>query len=309
MTNFDDIRSAAEDMFGADNVDVQNVFSSRPCLVIHWDEVEVSNEEDERHTIYDLFARVNLNPDASMIGFELTRTSLTPAEMIRGYIFSHVSSQHGNVLDYKKPCLGTGPIRTTITTLSAGYDPDIFRLFLLELDRYVRTESITGGPYVRIREITKQYQYPYRLNNISLNISVSNESKRLYKYMMKTRPIEPVLCDRNHADFGLMIPLVCRITDAALDYLRHKECYQMSDIDTYLTKCSLRDGMIYISTVNSPAISGNIRTRVFFKGDNVEFRRVGDGCGDDDEQYVIIPDIAKDIVVLLYRDYFLKKHK
>ena len=49
MNCFDDIKSAADNMFGADNVDLQDTLTSRPRLVIYLDKVEVSNERDEKH--------------------------------------------------------------------------------------------------------------------------------------------------------------------------------------------------------------------------------------------------------------------
>lgn len=303
MTYFDDIKSVAEDMFGADNIDIQNIFGSNPKLVIHWNEIEVSNERDEKHIIYDLYAKVNFNSNANMIGFELARSSLTPDEMKCGYLFSHIPRYSGNIMNYEKPCLGRGPIKRTITTLSIKYDSDIFKLFLVELDRYVRTESISGGPYIRINEISRNYSVLYSLGNINVNTIPNDYIVDLYKYIMKTNPIKPIICDKYQVDFGLMIPLLCKITEYTLEYLRHKEKYYNSDIDKYFVKCSLKDGSIYICSLCNTCIQGDVTTNIFFKGKNVKFKKIGKESNED--IYVVTPDVARGIVILLYRDYFL----
>ena len=61
MIYTDDIQSAAEDMFGADNIDLQHTSSNHHNLIIYWDEIEVSNENDDKHTIYDMYANVEFS--------------------------------------------------------------------------------------------------------------------------------------------------------------------------------------------------------------------------------------------------------
>ena len=69
---------------------------------------------------------------------------------------SHVNGiPFGRFTEFKSPCLGSGPIRNTVATLAVGYDEAIWQLFCLELDKYVRVESISGVPYRYLEKIGK----------------------------------------------------------------------------------------------------------------------------------------------------------
>lgn len=71
-------------------------------------------------------------------------------------IMSHVNGiPFGSFATFQTPCLGRGPIRSTVATLAVGYDEAIWQLFCLELDKYVRVESISGVPYRYLEKIGK----------------------------------------------------------------------------------------------------------------------------------------------------------
>lgn len=53
----------------------------------------------------------------------------------------------GDITEFQVPCFGRGPIRGTISRLHHDSDPEIWALFCLELQKYVETESISGGPF------------------------------------------------------------------------------------------------------------------------------------------------------------------
>ena len=67
---------------------------------------------------------------------------------------SHVSTIPTNdFTKFQTPCTGTGPINDTISNLSNEFDSDIWRLFCLELSKYVEVESIAGTPYHRLENL------------------------------------------------------------------------------------------------------------------------------------------------------------
>lgn len=304
MNCFDDIKSAAENMFGTDNVDLQCTLADRPKLVIHWDEVEVSNENDEKHTIYDVYVKITFTESAGIVGFDMTRSTLTANEMRCGYVFSHLPRQYNNVMNYLVPCLGGGPIKTTMTTLASSYNPDIFRLFLVELDRYIRTESISGGPYIRMGEVANRYSMDYIIKGIDINNIPDNYICDLFDYIMSVSPVKPLYHDKYNIYFGMTIPLVCKLTELTLDYLRHKDNYKDSDIDSYLIIGAIADGRLYISSSCNPMLDGNnMRTSIYFKGRNVEFKKIGVESNED--TYIIIPEVARGLITLLYRYYLI----
>ena len=304
MNCFDDIKSAAEDMFGANNVDFQDTLTNRPKLVIHWDEVEVSNENDEKHTIYDVYVKITFTESAGIVGFDMTRSTLTANEMRCGYVFSHLPRQHNNVMSYYTPCLGGGPIKTTMTTLASSYNPDIFRLFLVELDRYIRTESISGGPYIRMGEVANRYSMDYIIKSIAINNIPEDYICNLFDYIMSVDPIKPLYGGRHNMYFGATVPLVCKLTELTLDYLRHKDNYNDSDIDSYLIIGAIADGRLYISSSSNSVLDGNnMRTSIYFKGKNVGFKKIGVESNED--TYVVRPEVARGLITLLYRYYLI----
>lgn len=52
-----------------------------------------------------------------------------------------------DIAEFQVPCFGSGPIRNTINRLHYDFDLEIWALFCLELEKYVETESILGGPF------------------------------------------------------------------------------------------------------------------------------------------------------------------
>jgi hypothetical protein len=55
--------------------------------------------------------------------------------------------------DWRSMCLGSGPLVTTTHTLKNSYDLDIWRLFCIELDEYLKVESVAGIPYIRMNRV------------------------------------------------------------------------------------------------------------------------------------------------------------
>ena len=69
---------------------------------------------------------------------------------------SHISSiPFGNFTFFQSPCTGSGPINNTICSLSRDFDANLWRLFCLELSKYVEVESIAGTPYHRLEGLTR----------------------------------------------------------------------------------------------------------------------------------------------------------
>ena len=51
---------------------------------------------------------------------------------------------------FRLPCLGSGPIRRTITLLQI--DMDLWQLYC-RIDNYMQTESIKGIPYIKLESL------------------------------------------------------------------------------------------------------------------------------------------------------------
>lgn len=118
-------------------------------VLIYFPQVRVTNENDRFHDIYELYVKVPIDSLGQMVGFTaLNRAEYTLEELYGNYMHSHVLRIPTNdITDFQVPCFGSGPIRGTISRLATAFDPEIWALFCLELQKYVETESISGGPY------------------------------------------------------------------------------------------------------------------------------------------------------------------
>lgn len=302
MIYSEDIQLAAEDMFGSDNIDLQDLASSNPELIIHWDEIEVSNENDDKHTIYDMYAKVTFSSGYELIGFKLTRSTLTIDELKAHYVFSHLPKMSTN-LDYSTPCIGSGPIRNTMSSLAKRYDSDLFRLFLVELDRYVRTESLTGVPYIRMSEIGITYSCRYDVGSVNANRCVDGKAIDLYDYIRRECPITPIKVS-DCVDFGDLYKLVRIVSFAAINYINTLNASQRQLlINNFFSVASVYDGIIYIGIQSDVIDPNDVYLPVVFKGKHITFK-IKDSDVPQRDMYVVRSDIMSGVLSLMYLDYY-----
>ena len=124
-------------------------------ILVHFPHVRITNEYNRFVDINHLYAKVKVLHNGSMNGyFALNRAEYTYLHISNGYMHSHVSSIPTNdFTQFQNPCTGTGPINDTMSNLSREFDSDIWRLFCLELSKYVEVESIAGTPYHRLEKL------------------------------------------------------------------------------------------------------------------------------------------------------------
>lgn len=141
------------DRWMMDNIG-QKKFSSG-FILVHFPHVRITNEYNRFVDINHLYAKVRVLYNGSMDGyFTLNRSEYTYLHISSGYMHSHVSSiPTSNFTQFQTPCTGAGPIKDTMSNLEREFDPDIWRLFCLELSKYVEVESIAGVPYHRLEEL------------------------------------------------------------------------------------------------------------------------------------------------------------
>lgn len=122
---------------------------------IYWPVVTIENDYDQVYKIHDLYAyfRVTKTGNLDMM-FRLNRSTYTEAEWYGSYMHSHILGPSSDSREFMTPCLGEGPVKDTQLSLVAGFDSSLWRLFMLELDKYVHVESDSGGPYHRFSQIT-----------------------------------------------------------------------------------------------------------------------------------------------------------
>jgi hypothetical protein len=138
---------------------------SGKTFFIHFPEIEISNTRGHTHTILDLFVFIGFkltNGKFEMLPYlEGTRLTQTPLEHYNAYQHSHLgSSEAGRITHF---CLGGGtPTSVAIADLATSFDIMKFELFLYQIDAYVRHESIEGGPYKRMNQMSFEGGYRHR---------------------------------------------------------------------------------------------------------------------------------------------------
>lgn len=161
MVDLQNIKKVVVDYYGEDRVDMTNNY-----IMIYFPEVTVTNENNRSIVITKLYVKIPMCSDGTMAGiFRMNRSEYTKEQYYSDYMHSHICGIPTNKTDFLEPCLGTGPIRTTISNLCNEVNLSLWGLFCFELDLYVKTESIVGVPYRRLEGIgvlnnSRKYSLP-----------------------------------------------------------------------------------------------------------------------------------------------------
>lgn len=158
-------------------------------IIIHFPHVTIRNEYDRTVEVDNLWAKVPVTWEGKGRGwFKMNRSEYDVVHMQSDYMHSHVS---GIDFDFKfrSVCTGSGPINNTMSSLTVGFDEPIWQLFCLELERYMGTESLSGGPYRRMENIgangsNKRDNFPIEQNNYISNEYFTKElSSKFLDYL------------------------------------------------------------------------------------------------------------------------------
>ena len=158
-------------------------------IIVHFPHVTIRNEYDRTVEVDNLWAKVPVTWEGKGKGwFKMNRSEYNVVHMQSDYMHSHVS---GIDFDFKfrSVCTGSGPINNTMSSLTVGFDEPIWQLFCLELERYMGTESLSGGPYRRMENIgangsNKRDNFPIEQNNYISNEYFTKElSSKFLDYL------------------------------------------------------------------------------------------------------------------------------
>lgn len=143
-------------ILGSRNTSVFDDFidAFRYKIVIHFPEVTVTNENNKSINIQDLYSKVNINGLGCLCDVPLFHRATYPyIQMVRGYMHSHIN---GIVTDdrFTSSCLGSGPLNRTTNSLRMEGEEWLWKLYCIEIEKYVHVESLHGGPYHRLENVT-----------------------------------------------------------------------------------------------------------------------------------------------------------
>lgn len=123
-------------------------------ILIHWNDVTITNEEDRSTRIKDLFCKLEFNYGCYR-SMHFLRTTFSQKEWDARYSHSHLHKiDCTHPVKWGSMCLGSGPINETIEYLEEpGYQEETLDVFFWELDKVVHVESLHGVPYIRMSSI------------------------------------------------------------------------------------------------------------------------------------------------------------
>lgn len=164
LDNTNKVYTIFKDYFGEDRTDLQqlskNVWECNyktAYIIVHFPEFTITNELEETHTIKDMYVRITVNEDKTICpGIQGQRSTLTDKEYISDYTHSHLFGGHEC---YSSFCLGTGPIKNTLLSLVDSGSDDLWLLFCGELEEFLKVESLSGGPYKKISDLSGPSTY------------------------------------------------------------------------------------------------------------------------------------------------------
>ena len=157
-------------------------------ILIYFPKITVTNEYDESIDIEEVYIRVPINLNGRMdSSFEIIRTKYSYDQYESGYMHSHAHSGISKTSrDWRGMCLGSGPLVTTTHTLKNSYDLDIWRLFCIELDEYLKVESVAGVPYIRMNRVGNNSDlFTYKISTVSSDCNDIQYRVNLYNDFFK----------------------------------------------------------------------------------------------------------------------------
>lgn len=201
LDNINKVYGIIKEYFGEDRTDLQvvqeDVFKIYEegisnniitFILIYFPEFTITNEFGENHIIRDLYVRLSLRPDGTPYSYiEGQRTTFTEAEVVCGYIHSHLPVNY--LYMYKSFCLGSAPIKDTLLSLNDEYSEDLWLLFCGELEEYLKTESLSGPPYIGMSKLSNyrniiERKYFYGCRD-TINLDCISKRKSLFEEFLR----------------------------------------------------------------------------------------------------------------------------
>lgn len=125
---------------------------------------EITNSDGDLHTIEGLRVLVPFERDGREDRIKVKgnyiygyRSHISVPELQCSHRHSHLPSQNYDSPDYVNDfCLGDGggPIKMAMMECNMDFDTLKFEVLLLQIERFIAWESIEGGPYCHIRDIS-----------------------------------------------------------------------------------------------------------------------------------------------------------
>lgn len=263
-------------------------------ILVHFPEVKITNEHDKFVVCKHFYVKVGIKATGKGVGyFGINRSEYQKSHFLSDYMHSHCSGiPKGNFTEFKSPCLGSGPIKNTLSTLAISYDESMWQLFCLELDKYMRTESISGIPYRYLEKIGKTDRYRYIIgdfqmanNQIIYGALTTSEMAEFVKYFIGRKVLKFNFINNSYGFSMSFVDFNILISNEFISW--YNKCYNEGTIThTYdsllanstLEQCVIKDGKIYYFSTNEGSSVSNYEGKLVckFKGEDVRIHIVRD---------------------------------
>lgn len=231
-------------------------------VLVHFPQVRVTNEYDKFVDITHLWAKVGFNWNGKGKGyFGLNRSEYPVIQFRSNYMHSHVYGiPKSDFTKFSSPCTGSGPINSTLATLSIDFDDAIWQLFCLELDKYVRVESIAGVPYRRLENIgtaqsaynTSSFSMRTLLGDFPLNSFWDDKADRFIRHLLESKVLS---FNYQNNQYGLAmswIEFVITISNNFIEWYNKEfnegtvtTTFQELIIESILRKAIIKEGKVF----------------------------------------------------------------
>lgn len=243
---------------------IANLMFNNLFILIYFPTVRITNEFDRYVDIKELWLKVPFNWQGKGKGyFGMNRSNYPLNQFQCGYMHSHVPFiPKSNFKSFQTPCTGRGPINSTLSTLAIGYDEAIWQLLCLELDRYVRVESIDGVPHYRLenipapemRDVGDKFSMQSLRGVVHYSSIFGREQFKLFiKYLLETKKIRFNYSNGSYGIGTSFIDTVVLISNEFISWYNteyNKHTFDLSYQDLVdkgvIKECIITNGKIYI---------------------------------------------------------------
>lgn len=229
---------------------------------------------------------------------------------------SHVPGiPFSNFSNFMTPCLGTGPIRSTVATLAVGYDEAIWQLFCLELDKYVRVESISGVPHRYLEKISTRggtisgetdFSMRFTAFNNYSNIFSKEDMKDFVRHLVKDKKLKFNFIGGSYGFAMSYLDYRILISNEFIEWynLRYNLGKSTSSYDNFISKeilkeCIINNGKIQYFRNNTDNGRNYYRYEganvCTFKGKPINIHIVDSSCDTLNKTVLVNAGIAEEI--------------
>lgn len=294
---FVDLQSFNSGLVPTNSYDERSCSSAAKAILIHWPSVVVTNERNQSITIWGLYCKVLLDNNGLMVGYPMfTRSEYDDIQWNSNYCHSHVPYLNRECAEYfRRSCLGSGPIRNTISSICLSVDLEMWRLFCWELDKYVHVESLAGVPYMRLASVTGQDGFSNVVNDITLTVdpgtsyflntaSYARLVRDFTRHLLKSKTLKFSFCDGTYRLGSTMLETTMNVSNLFIEwYNSHSEERKLvspEDIKRAIMKEAfiVDRGLLYKEDTNvGQSLSRHVGKVLFtFKGKQVKLTRHND---------------------------------